>query len=140
MPVAGANLDVAVNPAGTRVYVASNSNNNVAVIDTATNTVVATIPVGSNPYGVSINPAGTRLYVVNRSSNNVSVIDTATNSVVDTVAVGSSPVGFGNFIASPPAVVVDAAPVPVPTLSELAMVMLAVLLALGAWWRERKGA
>jgi YVTN family beta-propeller protein len=40
---------VAVNPAGTRVYVANSIANNVSVIDTASNTVTATVAVGTSP-------------------------------------------------------------------------------------------
>ena len=83
-----------MNPAGTRVYVTNYDSNNVSVIDTATNTVVATVTVGSDPFGVSENPAGTKVYVANQGSNNVSVIDTATNTVVATVPAGSNLSGF----------------------------------------------
>jgi YVTN family beta-propeller protein len=62
------------------------------VIDTGTNTVVATIPVG-DLVGVAITPDGTRTYVANLGSNTVSVIDTATNTVVATIAVGLFPLG-----------------------------------------------
>jgi YVTN family beta-propeller protein len=61
----------------------------VSVIDTATNTVVATVPVGSFPFGVAITPDGTHAYVTNQDSHTVSVIDTATNTVVATVPVGT---------------------------------------------------
>ena len=74
-------------------YVTNNNSNNVSVIDTATNTVVATVAVGTQPFGVAVNPAGTRAYVTNNNSNNVSVIDTATNTVIATVAVGNNPNG-----------------------------------------------
>src|SRR3990172_2459907 len=74
-------------------YITNSNSNNVSVIDTATNTVVATVVAGSGPNGVAVNPAGTRTYVTNGSVNNVSVIDTATNTVVATVAVGSQPNG-----------------------------------------------
>jgi YVTN family beta-propeller protein len=40
---------VAVNPAGTRAYAGGYSTNNVFVIDTASNTVVATVPVVMQP-------------------------------------------------------------------------------------------
>src|SRR5947207_1067442 len=73
-------------------YVATFTNN-VAVIDTATNTVVASVPVGLVPQGVAANPAGTFVYVANGTSNNVSVISTATNTVTATVPVGLSPLG-----------------------------------------------
>ncbi len=74
-------------------YVANFSSNNVSVIDTATNTVVATVPVGTNPVGVAITPDGAFACVANFTSNTVSVIDTASNTVVATVPVGSNPVG-----------------------------------------------
>ncbi|HLB25375.1 MAG TPA: hypothetical protein VJM83_03495, partial [Nitrospirota bacterium] len=46
-------------------YIANNGSDDVSVIDTATNTVVATIPVGTQPRGVAVNLAGTRVYVTN---------------------------------------------------------------------------
>jgi YVTN family beta-propeller protein len=73
--------------------VTNGDSGSVSVIDTASNTVVATIGVRSFPLGVAITPDGSRAYVVNRGSNNASVIDTATNTVVGTVAVGSRPFG-----------------------------------------------
>jgi YVTN family beta-propeller protein len=65
----------------------------VSVIATATNTVVATVPVGIVPTGVAVHPAGTFVYVTNSSSDTVSVIATATNTVVATVPVGTRPIG-----------------------------------------------
>lgn len=41
-------------------YVPNQSSSDVTVINTATNTVVATIPVGSAPRGVGVTPDGTR--------------------------------------------------------------------------------
>ncbi len=79
--------------AGPFAYITNGTSNNVSVIDTSSNTVVATIPVGTFPVGVAVNPAGTRVYVANFSSNNVSVIDTSTNTVVATVTVGTNPYG-----------------------------------------------
>ena len=63
------------------------------MIDTATNTVVATVAVGSGPSGVAVTPDGKHAYVTNAGFNTVSVIDTASNTVVATVPVGSFPVG-----------------------------------------------
>jgi len=74
-------------------YVTNFSSNTVSVIDTATNTVVATVPVGTNPEGVAITPDGTRAYVANNGSGTVSLIDTASNTVVATVQVGTNPEG-----------------------------------------------
>ena len=78
-------------PDGSKVYVASGGgdiNNTVSVIDTATNTVIATIPVGNLPIGVAVTPDGSKVYVTNAISNTVSVIATATNTVIATIPVG----------------------------------------------------
>ena len=55
-------------------YITNRGNNTVSVIDTATNTVVATVAVGSEPAGVAVNRASTRVYVTHPFSNTVSVI------------------------------------------------------------------
>jgi YVTN family beta-propeller protein len=60
------------------------------VVATATNTVVATVGVGSGPRGVAITPDAAFAYVVNLGGT-VSVIETATNTVVATVGVGVLP-------------------------------------------------
>ena len=73
-----------------------------ALIDTATNTVSATMPVGLNPTGVAVNPDGSKVYVANLNANTVSVIDTPTNIVIATIPVGSQPVAFGVFIQPAP--------------------------------------
>src|SRR5215471_7070473 len=57
-------------------YVTNSLSNTVSVIDMATNTVVATVPVGIEPIGVAITPDGTHAYVANLFSDTVSVIDT----------------------------------------------------------------
>ena len=82
---------------GAFAYVANLFGDNVSVIATATNTVVATVPVGAGPFGVAVNPNGAFAYVVNSFANNVSVIATATNTVVATIPVGD----FPSFIAFP---------------------------------------
>ena len=94
---------VAVNKAGTRLYVTNNSSATVSVIDTGSNAVIATISVGQDPYGVAIDTAGGLAYVANQVSNNLSVIDAESNTVIATVAAGRFPSAFGQFIG--PAVV-----------------------------------
>ena len=82
---------IAVKLDGTRVYTANYDTDSVSVIDTLSNVVLATIPVGDFPNGIAVNSAGTRVYVANSSSNTVSVIDTGNNTVIATVPVGSFP-------------------------------------------------
>src|SRR5262245_25945163 len=68
-------------------YIPNANGGNVSVIDVATNTVIATLRVGGNPFCVGVHPAGTRAYVTNLSNSSVTVIDTAMNTVVATVSV-----------------------------------------------------
>src|SRR5262249_32770612 len=79
-------------------YVTNSLSNTVSVIDTATNTVVATVRVGSVgrlPEGVATTPDGTHAYVTSLFPvpGIVSMIDTATNTVVATVPAGFGPWG-----------------------------------------------
>jgi YVTN family beta-propeller protein len=73
-------------------YVTNTGSNTVSVIDTATNSVVATVAVGLIPRGVAVTPDGKHTYVANGGDpGTVSVIETAGNTVVATVPVGSDP-------------------------------------------------
>ena len=91
-----ANADPAPHPAqpGVYLYAALYQLNEVQAVDTATNQVVATIPVGSNPLTLALAPNGKRLYVANAVSNTISVINTRTNTVIDTIATPADPVGI----------------------------------------------
>jgi RHS repeat-associated protein len=73
-------------------YVTQSSGHSVSVINTATQSVISTISVGTSPNGVAVSPDGTRVYVA-LSSSIVSVINTSTNSVVANVTVGNGPFG-----------------------------------------------
>ena len=78
--------------AQTRAYVSNITDHTVSVIDTATNTVITTIPVGTFPFEVAITPNGTRAYVTNNDlSGSIYVIDTATNTVIATILAGANP-------------------------------------------------
>ena len=73
------------------------------MIDTATNTLSATIPVGASPFGVAVTPDGSKVYVANSFSDTVSVIDAATNTLIGSpIPVGDRPVAFGVFIQPAP--------------------------------------
>ena len=77
--------------AQTKAYVAQPGANTVTVIDTATGTVTATLPVGAAPTRVAVTRDGSRAYVTNRDSDSISVIDTAADAVIETIPVGDSP-------------------------------------------------
>jgi len=74
-------------------YITNLGSDNLSVIATATNTVTATIPVGSRPLGVAVTPDGGTVYVTNQGSDSVSMISTATNTVTATIPVGREPYG-----------------------------------------------
>ena len=63
-----------------------------------TNTVTATITVGTQPWGLAVTPDGSKVYVANFEDDTASVIDTATNAVTATIRVGRTPIAFGVFI------------------------------------------
>ena len=59
-------------------YVANRFSDTVSVINTSTDTVIATVPTGPRPVDLAATPDGTRVYVP--GSSGIDVIDTATNS------------------------------------------------------------
>ena len=71
-------------------YITNNDSNSVSVINTATNTVIARIPIGYGPFGVSVSPDGGRVYIGSFGINTVGVIETATNTVIATIPSGPS--------------------------------------------------
>src|SRR6266851_4029945 len=78
-------------------YVPTHKSNSVAVVNTATNSVIDIIPVGIQPLSGAMSPNGQEVYVTNSGwifgSNSVSVINTLTNTVVATIPVGNFPIG-----------------------------------------------
>ena len=66
----------------------------VSVINTVTDKVIATIPVGSYPNGVAVSPNGRRVYVGNEGSASLSVIDTKTNAMIATIGTRDVVVGL----------------------------------------------
>ena len=68
--------------------------NTVSVISDSNNAVVATIPVGTTPYGVAYDSGTSEIFVSNHGSNSVSVISDNTNAVVATITVGTTPSGI----------------------------------------------
>lgn len=72
----------------------------VVVISTATNSIIATIPVGPLVGSVIITPDGKRAYAA--SDHNLAVIDTHTNAVVQSIAVNSVPDPSVNSLAITP--------------------------------------
>jgi YVTN family beta-propeller protein len=100
IPVGAEPNGVAMNPQGTRAYVANTVSGTVSVLNINRNSpsiarVMREIRVGTEPYGLALTPNATKLYVTNRRSNSVTVLDTQTNRVIKTIeAVGPAPTGI----------------------------------------------
>jgi len=79
-------------------YITDNMDRTVSVIDTTSDTVVATIDVGiPYPYGVACHPDGKTVYVSGTGVANagtVFLIDVATQTLADSVAVGATARGL----------------------------------------------
>ena len=94
---------MAMHPNGTQLWVGYQNGNQVSILDTATNTWVGAVPVGTFPKGVAITPEGNRVFVTNRNSDSISVIDVADRMVIAEVPVESTPITYGNYIFAPSA-------------------------------------
>jgi YVTN family beta-propeller protein len=103
IPVSVRPRRIGITPDGARAYVTmddfgagSAEPSGVAVIDTATNTVVTTIEVGARPSAALCSPDGRHVYVPNWAKDTsgrpgvLSVIATDTNTVVATVELSSN--------------------------------------------------
>jgi len=68
-------------------YITNQQSNTVSVVNTITNTVVSTIPVGQAPTGAAASPDGTKVYITNQGDNSISVINTLTNKVISVLKI-----------------------------------------------------
>ena len=86
----GDHWGMALNPDTDRIYLAS-FDDGVLVVDVNSKTIVATVPVGTEPEALAVNTATNHIIVPNGGSDDVSIIDGATNSVIATLPVGGRP-------------------------------------------------
>ena len=84
-------VNLALLPNAKEVYVLNKGSNDVTVISTADNSVLATVPVGTTPVWAVPSADSSRVFVVNQGSGDVSVIDATNHTVNATLTVGSSP-------------------------------------------------
>jgi YVTN family beta-propeller protein len=75
----------------TAVYVTNSNDGTISVVETTSDAVVATIPVGQKPWAVTVSTDGTTAYVSNSGSDDVSVVDMRARTVRATVVVGERP-------------------------------------------------
>ena len=75
-------------PDGSRIFVANLWDDNITVVDSASSTVLRTLPAGWEPTSVVTDPVGKYLYVANRLSDDVSVIDLSTSHEMKRIPAG----------------------------------------------------
>lgn len=97
LPTGGAPTEVAVNPAGTRVYVA-NQDASLGVIDPATNTTVSTVSVPGGLYAVVVSGDGATVWTSSTNWSRVYSVDAAMLAVTDT---GPAPVAAQGLARHP---------------------------------------
>ena len=68
-------LEAVWDPDRNRVYVSSGEDNEIAVIDCTTDSVIATVHVGRYPIKMSLNRQHGKLYVLNTDGESVSIVD-----------------------------------------------------------------
>jgi len=83
---------VVISPDSETAYLTIPADNEVAVLNLATDTFGTPIPVGMSPKGLDITPDGTTLYVADSGASQISEVDLATGEVTNTITTpGSSP-------------------------------------------------
>jgi len=80
-----------LSPDEKKLYVSLWGGDEVAVFDTGSQTITATITTGSHPNELLLNKKGTSLFVANANDNSVSIINTATNKVIETISTALFP-------------------------------------------------
>ena len=73
---------VAITPDGSRVLVTNKGSGTVTMINTQTNTIVATVNVGKAPLDVAVSLDGTLAFVSNKDDGTISVIDIGRQSAI----------------------------------------------------------
>src|SRR5438045_8083688 len=84
-------------PAAGLLFVSNELSHDVSVVNIATNTVVATIPVGGRARGIHVSPDGKSLYVavsddkpqLEGTADAIASLDVASRKVVATYRIGS---------------------------------------------------
>jgi YVTN family beta-propeller protein len=84
---------ILLSPDGQQVYVGCYRGSAIAIIDAASASLAATIPLpqSAQPYGLAISPDGRYVYASDNFTGRMFVVDTRTRTVVNSVQVGLHP-------------------------------------------------
>jgi len=82
---------IGLSPDGSTLAVANNLANTVDLVDVASRTITASVPVGSFPYGALFSRDGRNVFVSNWADATISVVSATTHAVTATIGVGNHP-------------------------------------------------
>jgi YVTN family beta-propeller protein len=88
-------------PDGRQVYVTSEGDSRVSVIDASANRVVAHFDVPARPRAVAFSPDGARAYVTSENGGTVSVVNAKTHKVTTTITLTGENVKPMGVVVSP---------------------------------------
>lgn len=113
-PESASSGHIAMDRAGSRVYVINPDSNSVSMVDTQSARVLREVQVGQNPGTLAVGAGGRLLYVTSQDSGTLTVLDTQRLSLRATLRVDAEPYGVvaspaGNiaYVASSAAGVID---------------------------------
>jgi len=84
-------INLAIDTAGHRLFVANQKSGDVSVLDIENDRLVTRISTGEGALGLAYNPANRLLYVGNRQAGTVSVVDTDKLEVIASLPTGTHP-------------------------------------------------
>jgi len=76
------------------LYISNEKDNTISVIDTVTDEVIKSIPVGQRPRGITLSKDHKKLYICASDSNTVQVMDVASGKIINTLPSGDDPEQF----------------------------------------------
>lgn len=99
LPVGASLKEIAISANSQRAYFTDAGRNGVVVLDTSSDSIIATIPVDAAPEAIALNPnplssAVPYAYVTHPVLNKISTINLATGTVVNSIPVNSGPRGI----------------------------------------------
>jgi len=86
-------MGLAINEAGSKLYVSTGRGKKVFVLDTTSNAIAMSFEVGQRPWGIALSPDEKLLFTANGPSNDVSVVDAASGAIIRKVKAGDRPWG-----------------------------------------------
>src|SRR5580693_7873606 len=86
--VAGTALRAAATPANT-ILVLEKEQNTLVIVDPASLTIVARVPVGDNPHEVAVSDDGKIAYISNYGGNTIAVVDLAAQKPLAPIDLGA---------------------------------------------------